>query len=208
MPIVNIYFQPWVGVNYPTTTPKILVIGDSHYCGECEMCGVHGEVSLETMGDCKNFTIDRVKEYLRFRQGGEKIPWMTKTFLPFDKIYYHKQDVSGEESMTLWNRIAFYNFVQTAHSGETSNSSYSTEDYSKSSPIATKVFTSLQPDKMIVWGDKVYNSLTDEGWTQETDISGHYTLSNGHIIAVLRMPHPSRADQKIWGDKLKTFLIF
>lgn len=153
---MNVYFKPWIGNNYASSCPRILIIGDSHYCGDesCNVCGVRGNKPFAEFGDCSNFTKDRITEYINFRRGiGKKVDWMTRTFLRFDKIFYGKEDISVEESVQLWESIAYYVFVQTALSADPSNTNYSGEDYGNSSSMAMEVIKELKPDIVIVWGE-------------------------------------------------------
>lgn len=91
---MDTFFKPWIGSEYQQKNYKILVIGDSYYCGGCDRCGVYGNCSFEKMGKCSNFTQRVVKSYIDFRKGiGEKEKWMTKTYYPFDKIFYGKENV-------------------------------------------------------------------------------------------------------------------
>lgn len=206
---MNVYFKPWVGPNYETSERKILVIGDSHYCkdNDCGQCGVRGNCSMEEMSACRDFTINAVKNYLTFRAGGKKGNWMTKTYLPFDKIFIGKEDVSSEESLAMWNNIAFHNFVQTAISLGASNKNYTNEDYAASSPMATEVINTLRPDVVIVWGGRAWGALTDEGWhSGENDYSGYYTWADGHKVNCIKIVHPSRAGFEEWHEKLRNFL--
>ena len=39
---MDTFFKPWIGSEYQQKNYKILVIGDSHYCGGCDRCGVYG----------------------------------------------------------------------------------------------------------------------------------------------------------------------
>lgn len=193
---MNVYFEPWIGENYKTSKKKILVLGDSHYCGGCdnsEECGVRG-FSIEDMKECKKFTNNTITEYLTYQAGKiNKAEWM-KSYLQFDKIYYGKNEVTAEESIFLWKNIAFYNFLQTASSNKSSNTNYTSDDYHKSSPMATEVINSLLPDFVIVWGSRAWNSLTGNNWTNIDNLCGYYTLPDtGHIVHCIKITHPSRA---------------
>jgi hypothetical protein len=205
---MNVYFLPWVGSEYDHSSPKVLIIGDSHYCGDCEECGVRGNRTIEEMEGCSNFTKNTIKDYLSFREGtGEKELWMTKTFLRFDKIYFGKEDVSVAESLELWNSVAFCNFLQTAASVEASNNNYTLEDYSRSSPMVTEIINELQPDIVIVWGNNAWDSLANEGWQDgAVDYTGTYTLSTGHIVHCGRIYHPSRANVEQWHPEIEHLL--
>lgn len=204
---MNVYFEPWIGENYQSKQPKILVVGDSHYCGECETCGIRGS-SISEMSECAGITQNTVKDYLSYRQGkGDYANWMTKTYLPFDKVYYGKEDVTPKESLDLWNNIAFYNFVQTAISNKASNSEYSDDDYGLSSPMATEVINTLEPDYIIVWGNRAYEALSDKNWTHGSDeYNGTYKLPSGRIAKCIRIYHPSRANVEQWHSALSEFI--
>ena len=204
---MNVYFEPWIGKEYYNQDVKILVIGDSHYCGGCDKCGIRG-CTIPEMGECKNFTRNTIKNYLSFRAGIiEKSNWMTKTYLPFDKIYFGHEDVTLEESLKLWNKIAFHQFVQTAISEEASNTNYTNDDYSLSSPMAKEVINILKPDFIIVWGNRAYNSLDNENWTQGSDnFNGSYLLPSGKSAKCIRIYHPSRANVETWHSILNNFI--
>lgn len=204
---MNVFFKPWVGPDYAKSDRKILVIGDSHYCGSCDRCGVRGNCSFEEMAECNNFTISTISDYIKFRAGGEKANWMTKTYCRFDKLYYGKEEVSEEESVTLWNRIAFYNFLQTAASDDASNTNYTNDDYAASSPMATEVINELRPDVVIVWGSRAWGAMTGEGWHDGANsYTGYYTLADGHVVHCIKIIHPSRIGLDEWIPKLDEFL--
>ncbi len=192
------YFQPWIGHNYQSSNPRVLVVGDSHYCADpCDLrsqCGVHGNLPASSMGRCQFFTQDVTRRYLDFRAGrAEAEGWMKRTILTFDKIFYGKDDVTPAESLDLWNRIAFYNFVQTATSSDPSNSNYTTDDYRRSTPHSAEVLESLQPDIILVWGTKAYDYLPPDGWSAINDVCGDYTLRSGRKARCIKLTHPSRA---------------
>ena len=123
-------------------------------------------------------------------------------FKCFDKILLG-QDATKEERTEMWNGIAFYNFVQTAISGVTSNAKYTQKDYVDSSAMALEIIKELHPDYVIVWGKRAYNYLPDTDWLSEDKA---YLLPNGHKVYCLRIDHPSRAHQATWSKEVKKFL--
>lgn len=217
---MNVFFEPWIGQNYKSSDKKLLVVGDSHYCGGCggkitDRCGVHGNCTFEYMKEinCENFKVFTnkvVKLYLAYMNGtGPKYSWMGNTYLPFDRIYFGHEDVTGEESSKLWNSIAFYQFLQTAWSGETSNTTYQDEDYTDSTPLMVEVLETLRPDYMIVWGNRAWWGTPGKPleWHYGADrFTGYYKLKDGHIIHCMRMYHPSRAGHVRWHEEIKNFL--
>jgi hypothetical protein len=203
---MNTFFEPWIGSGYSQKNYKILVIGDSHYCGGHERCGVKGNCSFEEMKDCNDFTQVTVKSYIDFRKNiGEKHGWMTKTFYPFDKIFYGKENVTMEESLELWNSISFYNFLQTAYIEEATNVFYSNTDYILSSPLCYNVIKELRPNLIIVWGNRAYNHLPNTNWEDGTNYyNGKYLIDNE--IKCIRIYHPSRANVSYWHSVLTDFI--
>lgn len=168
----NVFFRPWVGKYYKTSAPKILVIGDSHYCGECgtgdpeKECGQRRGDTVDRKwykDGCPNFTKDIIKFHLNDEEG--KI----RAYGAFDEyMIEHSASADDEETFKvkvncLWNHIAFYNFVQTACSKLSKRLAYGPEDREKSIPYAESVIQSLKPDFIIFWGiDKLnpYEMLT------------------------------------------------
>lgn len=205
---MDTFFKPWIGSEYQQKNYKILVIGDSHYCGGCDRCGVYGNCSFEEMEDCSNFTQRIVKSYIDFRKDIiEKQRWMTKTFYRFDKIFYGKENVTIEESLKLWDSISFYNFLQTAYIGEASNVLYSNDDYALSTPLFYNVIKELNPNLLIVWGNRAYDHLPNTNWLRGTDYyNGKYLIDNENEIKCIRIYHPSRANISDWHSILTDFI--
>lgn len=203
----ELYFREHVGKNYASSDLKIIVVGDSHYCGGCNECGVRGDCSYEYMEGCREITQKAVKDYLAWRKGeGEWDKWMTKTYYPFDKIFYGKQDVSLKESLELWDRIVFCNFVQTAVSEGTSNNNYTADDYWKSSSLVWETIKKHNPDIVIVWGSKSYYKLPEEDWINRNNYSGFYKMNDGRYMKCMRIWHPRCAPQEEWHNNLMDFI--
>jgi len=160
-----VFFEPWVGVNYNEGgifRKKILVIGNSHYCGDrnsCQRCGVENE-SLYTGKDCKDFTKTIINTYLDYQESKCEYEGWMKTFSNFEKALNDKN--SSED---IWNSISFYNYLQVAvpndgdktNSNKTYNRYY--DDYCKSEDCLWSVISDLKPDCIIVWGRIVWNHI-------------------------------------------------
>lgn len=208
---MSVIFKPWVGPYYDARPNKLLVVGDSHYCGneDCDRCGIRGNCSVEEMGECVDFTRDIVSDYLAWRNDrGEWDNWMGSTFLTFDRIFYGKKNVSASETNALWNGIAFYNFLQTAISSKASNTNYTDEDYSLSTPMLAEVMETLRPDNMIIWGNRAWEHTPDRqlNYKAETVNRGTFSLVDGHAIRAMKMIHPCRAGQAKWHEEIADFL--
>ena len=64
----HVFFKPWVGRNYENGgifSKKLLVLGESHYCGGCNQCG------LKYGRECEEFTKDTVINYLNGEEEAE-----------------------------------------------------------------------------------------------------------------------------------------
>lgn len=197
--MIETFFKPWVGSNYSKETTKLLVFGDSHYCGCCDRCGVHGNCSLDEMSDCSDFTQKVVKKYLKWRKGtGEEEDWMS-TYLKFDRIYYGRKEISTEETFRLWESIAFSNFLQTAWQTSKENRFYPVIEYQASSLMAMEIVKTLEPDYILVWGNRAYKNFSINTWQEGTNyFNGYFHLDNGHIVKCMRMYHPTRASRNRW----------
>lgn len=204
----NFNFKPWIGPYYECSEMKMLVIGDSPYCGECERCGVRGDCTKEEMEGCYHYTINTVNDYIKARHGLQRWgKWMSCTYLKFDKIIYGIDDVSIEQTEKLWNSIAFFNFIQSAASPNPNNKNYKAEDYDKSRPIVAKLIEQLMPNIIIVWGRKAYEALSEANWHTGSDYyNGYYEFENGHKIYCLDIFHPRCAKPAVWHKKIENFL--
>ena len=182
------YFEPWVGRNYKNGGifgKKILALGDSHYCDSCVGCGVAGGIR-----DNVDFTKNTVKDYLE-RSYGTK-GWPT-TYKKFERILSGNLNTDKSDAISIWNSIAFYNFLQTANNSY-ARTAYLDEYYDKSLPYFWTVIDELAPDIVIVWGSKVWEHLPNDGWVDNPidnyEYVGYYER-NGKKITFIDIYHPS-----------------
>lgn len=193
------YFLPRIGANFyedGVFTKRILVLGDSHYCGECDNCGIMSKYNGMD-STCHNFTRNVVSKYLKYRQGKEKREGWMNTFLKFERaLVEHKTDAS--ESLKIWESVAFYNYIQTAYILQ-SRQAYANKDYELSSPYFWQVLNKLKPDVAIIWGHRLWDRLPGENWIDGQTIYasgieekyGYYVLKNDKKVLTLRTIHPS-----------------
>lgn len=194
------FFIPHVGINYTKT--KLLVLGESHYCGElcndCGLCGAHPE--------CANFTSNVVNDYLN--TNNEREGWMN-TYLKFERsMVGHKTDIN--ESRHIWDEVAFYNYLQVPMSAP--RKAGTKAQYKAAEDAFFSVLESLKPRLMIVWGKRLWRHLPYTYWSdsnplivspasQEHEDIGYYTLPNGHVVHALGVYHPSAGyDWSYWHD--------
>lgn len=195
----DVRFEPWVGKNYKTSGyngKKILVIGESFYCSEEEAVATLTTIIVE------DYLAIRKGEY-RKNNGG----W-TNTYLKFERSLKGKV-TTPEESQTIWNSIAFYNYLQVPMSG--ARESGSPIDYKNAEKAFFEVLNELQPDLIIVWGvGKLFNNLPEDRWTWDKPLNvdgwdinnGFYQLNNKNQVRCIAVYHPSTGYQWEWWYKV------
>ncbi len=195
----DVRFEPWVGKNYKTSGyngKKILVIGESFYCSEEEAVATLTTIIVE------DYLAIRKGEY-RKNNGG----W-TNTYLKFERSLKGKV-TTPEESRTIWDSIAFYNYLQVPMSG--ARESGSPIDYKNAEKAFFEVLNELQPDLIIVWGvGKLFNNLPEDKWTWDKPLNvdgwdinnGFYQLNNKNQVRCIAVYHPSTGYQWDWWYKV------
>lgn len=155
----NVKFKPWIGKDYHDGNEfgkKILVIGESHYCEDCE------DVNES---DCPDFTQNLIQKLV----DGKTASW-TGTFRKFERSLVG-HETTPEESARIWNSLAFYNYLQTAVDGP--RKAGTPEDYDKSEDAFYEVLNNLQPDAIIVWGvTRMWDNMPSRGWKKGAHGSG------------------------------------
>ena len=195
----DVNFLPWVGKNYQKrgfNDKKILVIGESFYCSEEEAVATLTTIIVE------DYLAIRKGEY-RKNNGG----W-TNTYLKFERSLKGKV-TTPEESQTIWDSIAFYNYLQVPMSG--ARESGSPIDYKNAEKAFFEVLNDLQPDLIIVWGvGKLFNNLPEDRWTWDKPLNvdgwdinnGFYQLNNKNQVRCIAVYHPSTGYQWDWWHKV------
>lgn len=195
----HVTFKPWIGENYQTGgifAKKILVIGESFYCSE--------EEAVETLTD------KVVSDYLAIRNGEPRDNnggW-TNTYLKFERSL-KGNETTPEDSLKIWNSIAFYNYLQVPMSG--ARESGSIIDYKNAEEAFFEVINELQPDLIIVWGvGKLFNNMPEDNWKWGEAVefdgwpikNGSYLLKNGIEVRCIAVYHPSSGYQWDWWHKV------
>lgn len=191
----NIFFYPRVGKNYQETGfrgKKVLILGESHYCGGCNDCG-----NLENEEDeCRNLTSNALQSFFNYKEGNyEHKGWMN-TYTKFSNII-HDKSLNYDELMEFWDSVIFYNYVQ--FDTEKARVSPKDEEFLKSSTAFYEVLEHYQPDIIIVWGERLWNKLPSTGWLgddimYQNESRGplyNYKISTGKIISAYGVYHPS-----------------
>ena len=203
----HVFFEPWVGKNYQTGgifDKKILVLGESHYCGN-KKCMKNCGILKSPEGGCEDFTQNMIINYLN----GYTDTW-TPSFRKFERSLVNKE-TTIEESQNIWNSVAFYNFLQIAM--ERAREGGCAEDYEVAGTIFLEVINELQPDVIIVWGtSRLYYNMpgVKDGWIEGEELkidgwkvpNGYYKLQNGKKSRVIAVYHPSTGYSWDWWHKV------
>ena len=198
----NIFFQPFVGMDYANGGifgKRIMILGESHYCDEsCTDCG-----DCQLHRECMNFTQQVLDDYLN--ENKERQNWM-RTFLKFER------SLVGEETnqamrLKIWNSVIFFNYLQAAMGGP--REAGAAEQYHQAGKAFFEVIEKYQPEYVIVWGKRLWNNLPGGHWRQEqvSDVhwvdcndmevegtwvpNGFYMMPGGKHVKALVVNHPS-----------------
>lgn len=199
----NIFFKPWIGEDYETGGifgKKILVVGESHYCGHCERCG-----DAANAEECAGFTTDHCIQPLL---DGYTAGW-TGTFHKFERsLVGHETDLN--ESRKIWNSVAFYNYIQKAMDGPRTSPDWT--DFRDAEAAFFETLDSLRPDVVIVWGvGRMFDNMPGgDRWREGGSLevggyavkNGFYRLDNDREARVLWVYHPSAGYSWDWWYKV------
>ena len=183
--MTNVIFNPWVGNEYNKQNNKIFVLGESHYD------------TTEQSGNTKkkednNFTKDIVKQYLKYKTGKNTNfeRWMN-TYTKFTNCILDYNNVTKEKIVEFWNSIIFYNYIQKSLDKPRQKPK---ECYYKDSESAfIEVLDKYKPDKIIVWGKRLWDNLLKESIIYDKDSKKHFVTENKEKlhIEIFHINHPS-----------------
>lgn len=194
----NVRFQPWVGKNYNTgiNGKRVMVLGESHYCAnESEaVASITNNVILDLLNP------DSEHEHYK------------NTYTKFERAVAGKP-LSFNEKADVWNSLVFYNFVQFPISSP--RVPPTREQFANSEEAFFEVLEQYRPDCLLVWGERMYNNLPNKGYKSDDftlpdgtiNETWEYPLSDGHVVRVLRITHPSAAfTPEFWHKAIHSFL--
>ena len=176
-------FKPWVGRNYQTgiNGNRVMVLGESHYCAV--QSDAHPNMTTEIISDL----LDKNSEHEGYKN----------TYTKFERALAGKP-LSTTEKEELWNRVIFYNYVQCPISE--ARKAPTNQEFDASEQPFFDILEKYQPDNVLVWGKRLYNHLPRKGYQlPDLEVNGDsfevwaYELTNGHIVKLLSITHPSAA---------------
>lgn len=188
----SIFFRPFVGSGYADGGmfgKRIMVLGESHYCDEgCADCG-----NCLRHRECMEFTKGVLGQYLD--DSVERQRWM-QTFLKFERSLVGRE-TDQRLRQRIWQSMVFYNYLQMAMGGP--REAGTAAQYREAGEALFSVMEQYQPQYIIAWGNRLWDKLPGEHWTDGRDIifdghrvaTGAYSLANGRKVKAMAVNHPS-----------------
>lgn len=193
--------MPWIGKDYQNGgafKKRLLVLGESVYCGDqCSPC----------VG-CPNFTITCIEKYIH-NDINNQDKW-AKTYNKFESaIMGYKIPIQDREK--IWNSFSLHTFFQKALNNPRED--LGDMDYDMANDCLMKILRQLRPQGVLVWGMRLWGSMTDEHWTGTDPISNEYVSPTGfYTIDNTKIPfmaifHPSVGfSWDKWHKNIKQFI--
>ena len=191
----SVFYYPRIGKNYTDkgyNGLKILILGESHYCGErekCEICGV-----FSNRKDCNNFTVNVIENnFLAYKKGQVEFEDWMRTFSRFTNIFIGTQ-VETETLIEFWDSVIFYNYVQSSTTGPRIAPTH--QQFEESEKAFYEVLNKYTPDLIIVWGNRLWDELGNGRWGNDYILGDknqrfYYFKVNEIEIPAFKIYHPS-----------------
>lgn len=166
-------FLPWVGSRFHESSPRVLVLGESHWA--------------EPNDDVPTITQDFVKHYaleVRFAFT-TKVARLVGQVDPAEWL-------SNERRADIWQSIAFYNYVQRIVAS-TARVPPSASDWISSAPAFTTVLAELRPHIVFALGQRLWTGIIPVLRLQEQQQPVLHSMieSSGVAIPLVHLKHPA-----------------
>lgn len=179
----SVKLLPWLGTDYlrGIDGKRVMGLGESHYSADGRWSA---EMTREVIRDL-------------FDPQGEFEPYKN-TYTKFERAVAGRE-LDWEGKRRFWNSLMFYNYVQEVMSGP--RVAPTAQQFRDSEAAFFEVLNEYRPQLVIVWGQRLYNNLPQQG-RQLPDLivpgaDSHelweYRLENGDPVIVLKITHPSAA---------------
>jgi hypothetical protein len=185
----NVFVYPWVGKFYGKKgyyNKKIMILGESHYCNECDVCSA----SIENKCYIRKELIER---FLKYKNSGRDFEKWFNTYTKFANIFIGKK-CDGETIIKFWHSILFYNYVQEpteAPRKHPTKEMFKNEDNEKG---FFNILKNYSPDVIIAWGKRLWKNLPNDRFSDGKTILGRSSrfYNNGkNDIPIFFIDHPS-----------------
>ena len=189
---------PWIGKDYGKGIKgkRVMALGESHYCAD-------------PVEFTENITRDVIRDLFDPESWHEAYK---NTYAKFINALAGEQlDTDGKREW--WNRIVFYNYVQTPMTG--ARVSPTAEDFKNSEDAFFEVLEQQRPTHIIVWGKRLYENMPDCGkelpavnMNDGSEVRRwEYLLRDGSPVKLLEIRHPSTGfSTDYWNNAIRLFL--
>jgi hypothetical protein len=182
----NVFFTPYIGTNYSQgyNGKKILALGESHYINDDD----EGRDHFRDYPQLKNFTNDIIRNYLDYLDGQLSHQGWMNTYTRFARAFYNG-DLPRTGVTDFWTRIAFYNYIQEPLAD--TRMAPSSELFAKYEAPFWEVVHDSQPDLIVVWGLRLWDSLPFPKTPLMGDLFQIHATPDGQPTLILPITHPS-----------------
>ena len=188
----NVFFTPYIGPDYQQgyQGKKILALGESHYINDDE----EGRDHFRNYPQLKDFTNDMIRSYFDYLRRKQQNPnekqeqgWM-RTYTKFARAF-HNGDLSYAGIISLWEHIAFYNYIQEP--APNTRVSPAKELFVKYEAPFWEVVRACQPDLIIIWGLRLWDNLPFKKESHSEHLFRISATANDLSVLALPITHPS-----------------
>lgn len=216
--IDELKWTPWIGENYVnnTSSPKVLIIGESHYEWDKEEDDQESIEYLKNPDFTRNFINERGLHFLTDGIVNANV------LRNLERAIFQSKNVENEHKLKLWSNSSYYVFIQRALSSRYNNARPDAQDFIKGWEVFDGVVSILKPDICLFLGVEStnhYNVLKPKPSLNITflDIvkedsrigssyprTGNLKLDDNKEIKLIFIKHPSSYfSWEKWGDFLK-----
>lgn len=164
----NILYYPWVGQEYSSTNPKILILGESHYYGK----------------DCKKEEKENIDKNQYFTRNcySEQYTSFTNTQALLANNLLENEYIA--------KKIAFYNFFSRCIGFAPSDKQFVKKYLEESRELFFTILNILEPQIVIVWGtSNMWKWMPTKPYTPIHDKAYYY--DDFPKIKIIHIKHPS-----------------
>lgn len=169
----NVLYYPWVGKDYCKTSPKVLIVGESHYYSPNL---IDDPVSKTKVDNDHNFTRD--------------------CFLEQYNVYSNTQAVLSNnliDNEYIANKIVFYNFFSHCVGYGASDKQFVKEYLDESRELFYTILDIVKPQIVFVWGtSEMWGWMPQDSCCLFDYDSKNYRYEKYPDIDIIHVVHPSR----------------
>ena len=193
--------KPFVGENYGKSgRTRVMMLGESHYCENPD--DFNSEITKDVIEDL----YDEESEHEGYKN----------TYAKAINAIAGKKLGSPQEKREWWNKLSFYNFVQSPMTGP--RIAPTPEQLKDASDAFFNVLEVNKPTHLLCWGYRLFDNYLPEGGRLLNPIRmsdgsliqvKEYILPSGHSVKIMRMKHPSTGfSTDYWYEANEKFLKY